>query len=148
MRKELSLDLVVLDGTVFEKLESDVVLLVDTLWILCRTQARAVHGITDEVFGAGLGGDCIADATKALLDAITDFFPKDKREVVQTLVDQHRTKRELGFAKAMAMMTDPEKEKMLQEAMETRIQAEFQSLLTRLSGATSSPVSVASTPPA
>lgn len=47
--------------------------LVDVLYVLCREQAEAA-GVTDEQFGAAMGGDSLAHAADAFLEELIDFF--------------------------------------------------------------------------
>jgi hypothetical protein len=74
VRSICSLDLVAQDGSAFQKLADDVVLLVDTLWVLCREQA---NGVTE--CSLALVGDAIEAAAKALTDAMLDFLEVKKR---------------------------------------------------------------------
>lgn len=70
---------------VLESLSTDVILLVDVLYAVCKPEADA-QGISDEDFGASLSGDSIEYASSALLDAIVDFFPEAKRKVCQKIL--------------------------------------------------------------
>ena len=88
-------------GLIDEKLEGlgnllgDPVALVDVLYVLVKGQADAL-GITDEQFGAGLGGDTITAATEAFMGELIDFFPNGKQRAallrvwnaMQTVTDE------------------------------------------------------------
>ena len=63
-------------------LSSDVCALGDALWTLCKSQAEQ-RGITEEQFYDGLHGDSIDAAGAALVDAIIDFFPNARREILR-----------------------------------------------------------------
>ena len=74
--RKLGIDLAAVDGSASEKLRDDPVLLVDSLWVICRAQAQAVR-VTDSDFGKSLVGDAIEFATEALIDF--SVFPKNRR---------------------------------------------------------------------
>lgn len=67
----------------FEQL-SDAVALVDTLWILCRVQAKE-REVTDEQFGALLTGDAIEEASDKFLEELANFFPKSRGDHLRTM---------------------------------------------------------------
>lgn len=66
------------------ELERDPVLLVDVLWVLCGSQARAAN-IDEREFASRLVGDAIGDAFEALSVAACDFLPRARRAVVEKL---------------------------------------------------------------
>lgn len=141
VRNELDgLNLADLEGKTYEKLVADPVLLVDTLWLLCKDQAKAA-GIDDLSFASRIVGDAIERASDAMLESIADFFPTKKREILHALAKQQREVRELGLQAALEKITDPTLRKRLLATMEARMDADLQSLLTQLSSATSSQVS-------
>ena len=83
---ENSVDLLdVLDGKLLERLSNDPILLCDILYLLIKPQADA-QGITDEDFGAALGGDAIDDATTALLEELVNFSRRSRRAALRTLL--------------------------------------------------------------
>ena len=59
-------------------------LLVNTLYAVCKPQADE-RDVSDEAFGELLVGDTIELAAAALVRGITDFFPKDRRAVLDRL---------------------------------------------------------------
>jgi hypothetical protein len=136
VRKECELNLAALDGAAFDALDKDPCLLVDVLWVICRSQA---NGMSDADFGRSLVGDAIADATKALTDAWLDFFPPEKRSLLASLVQKQAAVTTKGIALAMAKINDPNLEEKLLAAMEEKMVREMTSLLTSPSGATNSP---------
>lgn len=82
-------DVVGEDGGVIARLASDPALLVDVLYVLCRSQA-AETGVSDEQFGEAMSGDVLADATDAFVEALIQFFPhaptrENLRKYVATL---------------------------------------------------------------
>jgi hypothetical protein len=145
VRKLLGVDLAATDGSASEKLRDDPVLLVDTLWVVCRGQAAA-GGVSSAQFGEALVGDPIETATEALIDAINDFFPSRRREALKTLTAQTKKTREAGMDDAMKMLTDPVLQARIQTAMRMRAEAEIESLLTQLSSATNTPAPATSPP--
>jgi len=70
-----------------ERLSTDPVLLVDVLYAVCKDQADKL-GVTDEQFGAAMVGDGIEQASMALLEAIADFFPARRRELMHKLLSR------------------------------------------------------------
>lgn len=84
LRTRLSIDVARLfdnNAEVYRKILSDVVLLVDVLFVLCESQAEKA-GINDAQFGEALAGDCFDDAIKAFEDALLFFCPKRQREIL------------------------------------------------------------------
>ena len=74
----------VFDGKLFVQLSDDPVLLVNTIYAVCKPLADE-RGMTDEQFGAVLVGDAIDEAAAALVQGILDFFPSGRREVLKRL---------------------------------------------------------------
>ncbi|MEM8739467.1 MAG: hypothetical protein AAGG38_13470 [Planctomycetota bacterium] len=70
------------DEELIRKLRTDPYLLVDTLFAAVQPQAEAA-GVSDEAFAASLGGDTLERATAALLEAVADFFPSRKAQVLK-----------------------------------------------------------------
>lgn len=63
---------------------SDVILLVNVLYVLCEEQATK-SGITDVQFGEAMFGDAIESSATALMDAVADFFPQRKRQLLNRI---------------------------------------------------------------
>jgi hypothetical protein len=62
---------------------SNIILLVDTLYCLCKDEADA-RGVTDEEFGRSMWGDAIQGGMDAFLEEYADFFPDaKKREILK-----------------------------------------------------------------
>ncbi len=141
VRAVLEIDLAKLDETLYMRLSEDPVLLVDLLWVLCEKQAQE-RNITDEQFGGGLAGDSIEAATTALLEAVADFFPGPRRSLFKKVISKTATIEQTASKLAIAKLEDPR----LQEAIETRLNEDFEAALKQLSSATSSPGSPASIP--
>jgi hypothetical protein len=71
------------------RLGSDVVLLADVLYALCRPQADAL-AVTDEQFGAALGGDVIVAAQDVLMEELSDFFRSLRRTEVAKAIQKQQ----------------------------------------------------------
>jgi hypothetical protein len=79
----------VLDGELVQKLAGDPVLLCDVLYAVLKPEADA-QNISDVDFGRAMAGDAIEHATQAFLDAIADFFPPGKRNVLAKMLGKLR----------------------------------------------------------
>lgn len=64
--------------------------LVDVIYVLCKDQAEAKQ-ITDEQFGAALGGDALEDAANAFLQELIDFFPRQARDGLRKMMAKSQT---------------------------------------------------------
>jgi hypothetical protein len=127
------------------QLRRDVVLLVNTLYLLCQPEAHQ-RGISDEQFGACLVGDALQRATIAMDEAIADFFPEEKRKILRALAAKDAEVCRLGMERALAKLNDPQLAENFVAAMEAQVDEELRNMLTRSSSATSSPALSASTP--
>lgn len=86
------------------RLAEDPVLLVDTLWLVCESQAKG-KGIDEESFGRGLFGDSLSEALRALQEGTVDFFQNPKRretlrEVLRKIEDGANAATDLGATEA------------------------------------------------
>lgn len=61
------------DPPLLTRLGTEVILLCDVIFALLKPQADAA-GVSDEEFGASLGGDAILAAQQAFYEELTDFF--------------------------------------------------------------------------
>jgi hypothetical protein len=137
VRAECGVDFASLDGNTFQRLESDPCLLVDVLWVICRSQSAI--NTTPANFGEAMVGDPIEAATQALLEAIADFFPARKRLLLRSLAAKQTAVMQKGLDLALAKLNDPALEATLVQAMESQMTKELTSLLTGRIGATSQP---------
>ncbi len=98
VRDVLGLDLnaLVADGLAdLGKFLRDPMRVVEVLFVLCEEQAQR-DGVTPEQFGTALYGDCIVDATDALLEELIDFFPNPRtRKLLRELIAKSREVRDL-----------------------------------------------------
>lgn len=106
------------DSSTLDKLSNDPVLLVDTIYAVCKPEADKL-GITDEQFGAAMNGDAIEHATRAFLDEVVDFFPEVKRQVLRKVLDATRRFEEEANKKLQAFVTSGAFDKFV----ESRIQS-------------------------
>lgn len=104
VRDALGVDLLdVARGGLLERLADDPVLLVNVLYVLCRSEADA-RGVSDEDFGRAMVGGVLDDAASALFKELLDFFPSAQRaralgKLARLLKDQ-----EAAAVEAMASM--------------------------------------------
>ena len=69
------------DGGIIDKMLSDPIFLVDTLYVICKSQADE-REISDEDFGIALGTrDAITSATYALIEGLKSFFPNQSKVI-------------------------------------------------------------------
>jgi hypothetical protein len=120
------LDVVKLDSNnkpnvdLLEQLASDPVLLCDVIYCICKPEADA-QKISDEDFGAAMGGDAIEYATTALLEELVDFFPEAKRLVLRKLMNAGE-KVKIQMEKALKLELDnPKLEKELEKQVKEYI---------------------------
>jgi hypothetical protein len=145
-RSELKLDLADPTQATMDRLADDPVLLVDLLWLVCAEQAKE-RGVSPEDFGGALVGDPIDAAVSALLEAVSDFFPRQKRLLLREANAKAATVRQKATDLALAKLNDPELEAKITEAMKTRLETEIQQVLTRLSSPTNLPAKSAESTP-
>ena len=91
IRDLLKIDLLDLFGgepPLLTRLDTDVILLCDTIFVALKPQADTA-GVSSEQFGAALGGDAIIAARDAFMEALSDFFQSLRRpEVVKAISKQ------------------------------------------------------------
>jgi hypothetical protein len=103
-----------------EQLASDPVLLCDVIYCICKPDADA-QNISDEDFGAAMGGDAIEHATTALLEELVDFFPEAKRLVLRKLMNAGE-KVKLQMEKALKLeLENPQLDKELEKQVKEYI---------------------------
>jgi hypothetical protein len=68
-------------GELANRMGEDPALFGDVLFACIKPQADAA-GVTDSEFGEGLSGDATEEASLAFLQAVVDFFPKGRREML------------------------------------------------------------------
>ena len=100
-----------------DRVANDPILLCDILWVLCEGQAKA-SGVTDEDFGSSLAGDSIADATRAFLDELVDFFPGARRLFLKKAVDLARKYETENLGLLEKALSSPEFEERLKTSLQ------------------------------
>jgi len=83
------LDLTGGEPPLLTRLGADVILLCDVLYAMVKPQADAA-GVTDEQFGAALGGEAILAAQTAFYEELMDFFRKAGHGEVAKAVETQR----------------------------------------------------------
>jgi hypothetical protein len=90
-------------GSMFQQLAEDPVKLGDVLWVLCQEEAEE-RKVGELDFAAALAGDSLSSATEALLEEVTDFFPKPQRELLRKALSRAKASQERSMAKASEMV--------------------------------------------
>ena len=92
------------------ELHDDPVLLVDVLYCICKPEADA-QNVTDEEFGRAMSGDASLQASPALLEEMSYFFPNARqRAAMKELLKKTETvvERLLDHAETTIAELDPE----------------------------------------
>ncbi len=92
------------------ELHDDPVLLVDVLYCVCKPEADT-QNVSDEEFGRAMSGDAILQASTALLEELSDFFPNARqRAAMKDLLKKTETvvERLLDHAETTIAELDPE----------------------------------------
>lgn len=90
-------------GNLLEELSTDIVKLVDVLYVLHQDQCES-RKLTDEDFAKGLFGDALEDATKAFVDAIVDFCPARQRKLLTLAMEKAKKEQDEAFAKIIGSL--------------------------------------------
>ena len=142
LRSVLKFDLLADDG--FAKLDADPVLLIDTLYLLCRGQAP---GIKEEDFCAAIGdGDVLEAAEKALEVAYLNFSPPKKRSLLSSLRSEQESLLKEGMERAKAKITNPALRQNLMDKLEADMDRALATVLTGPKPVTNSPATSGSIP--
>ena len=116
VRARLSFDLLdVQEG--MSALARDPILLVDVLYVVCKPQADE-RSVSKEGFGDLFVGDVTVDAVKGLVQGLLDFFPSDRRALIERL--WKATQR--AHAEAVKMATGKLDSPLIEQALEGAIQ--------------------------
>jgi hypothetical protein len=67
------------------ELLADACRFVDVLFVLVKPQADAAK-VSDESFGAAMGGDSLQAANEAFLEELADFFPSQRADTIRRLL--------------------------------------------------------------
>ena len=117
VRSLLSVNLMeVIEGKLLEQLISDPVLLCDIIYVLCKPEADAQE-VSDEEFGRSMAGDAIELATTALLEELAEFFPLEKRRLLQKALTKLKTLETKALEMANLRLDSPELEAEMEAAL-------------------------------
>jgi len=100
----------------FLRLAEDPILFADVLYVLCKPECDG-RNVSDEDFGAALGGDVIGAATDALLAEIVNFFHGSKRQTLAKALAMTNKLRARRDTLVMERMDSPQMEKQLDELL-------------------------------
>lgn len=91
VREAVGIDLgnVYKDKESLSRLQNDVVLFCDVLFLICQPQAE-LRKVDAEAFGTALAGEAIGSACIAFQDALVEFLPPERRRLMRQLVDGQR----------------------------------------------------------
>ena len=97
-------------------LEADIILLCDVIYALCKPKADE-RAISDEQFGARLGGDAILAAHDALFGELKDFFLKLGRGHHAKMIDKQTALVSAGIKAAETKLDDVDIDTLVEESM-------------------------------
>ena len=104
------------------KIATDPIALTDAIYAACKPDADAA-GVSQDQFCDAMFGDCIEQATAAMIEAVTDFIPNPKdRENLRALMRQRNQTLEKGREKIASLIANG--------SLDTDIDAELNRLLT------------------
>jgi hypothetical protein len=106
----------VVEGKLLERLASDPETLVNVIYALCKPEADK-QNISDVQFGESLVGDAIDGATKALYEALTDFFPSRQRQLMAKALAKTNQWQDRALAKGLEMLDSPELDAKLEKLL-------------------------------
>lgn len=126
VKKEVGVDLsqAIKEGsTVIEDVIGDVALFFDVVSCLLKEQIAAA-GLSIEEFGEGINDeDVVTDACQALVEAILDFFPPDRRRALKKafrrIWELSRKKFDAQAKTVIDLIESDEFERIANEAVET-----------------------------
>lgn len=101
IRDLLKVDLLALDQgdpPLAHRLATDVILLCDILYVVVKPQAEALD-VSDEVFGASLGGTAIQNAVNALYAELESFFQNLGRLDLRDIIKKQQEIMAIGVGK-------------------------------------------------
>lgn len=96
------------------ELADDIEKLVNVVWLCVADQAAALStgAITDEEFGRRLDGQSVESATRAMLEALADFFPPRKRAILHKIVEKATAAEDAMLGAVEALLETDEIEKI------------------------------------
>lgn len=90
VRDRLGLNLTdLVGGETLDRVTKDPVLLVDILYVLCESAAKAAD-VDAEAFASELRGDALDAAVTAMLESLADFFPSRRGRLLRQIIERGR----------------------------------------------------------
>jgi hypothetical protein len=121
VRATLAVDLLdAISGELIKKIATDPILLCDIIYVVCKPEADAA-GITDEQFGRAMAGDAIDRATTSFLEELVDFFPANRRKVLQEAIAKYHVLEEKLMEYARKAINDPRMEEEMYAQLKQKI---------------------------
>lgn len=133
------------DGETWRRLAGDLVLQVDILHVVLREQSEK-RNLSARDFAAGLVGDALGAGWEALLGAISDFFPPQRRLLWTAQCRLNQSLMEKAVTRARGRIEDPRLEEAVLETIDQDLERRLRQLTTQSSPATDSPASAGSPP--
>ena len=134
VRDELDFDLLTQQGAEqLAKLAADPILLVATLYVLCKDQIDE-RELSPEEFGAAFLGEAIAEAVDALMEGMIGFFPERQRRILMRVKEKSNQAVEQALAKVEAALDSGEMDRTIEDLISSGVDS------------TNSPASSGSTP--
>ena len=106
-------------GKLIQQLADNPVLLCDVIYCIVKPQADEKE-ITDEAFGKAMAGDAIDQATSAFLEDLVNFFPIQRREMLQKVLVKLKNLEAIAAEVVNKRLDSPE--------LETQMRAELESI--------------------
>lgn len=114
-------------GDVIERLSTDLLLLTDVVFVVCKPQADE-RGVSDEQFAAAIFGDAIEKAADCLFSELVDFFPQGQRETLAKIIAKTQEIQSRRHQAAMDALGRPE----IDAAIERQVRAGEAAFVSRL----------------
>ena len=103
------------DPPLMTRMATDIVLLCDILYALCKPQAD-IDNVSDEAFGELLDGDAILRANRSFYEEMVEFFQKAGRPDMARAMSKQLRVIELGIQRVDREIDSLEPEKIVGEA--------------------------------
>lgn len=82
VQDETGINVLTMDG--LQRVVDNPLELYEVLWVLCEDQADRA-GVSPEEFGEAIDGEALSGATDALVEALENFIPPQKRRMMRAL---------------------------------------------------------------
>lgn len=122
LRNERKLDLLGTNACrIPSELQGDPIKICEAAFDITRRQRESLGITTEDAFLALFDGDSFSDLLDATVEAIIDFFPKGRREVVMTVWNRQRNATAKTEAAMMARINNPETLATIDEAADQAV---------------------------